>query len=201
MPRYAYKRADKRIEQSELEGMLFKTNSEKIRALIAALYISGARISEVLNMKLKDFKFKDNGDLEINIITLKRDRGNKLPYQEHRRLILAKGTPFLHILVGYYRKLKDSCRFIPEEEMLEKKLFWFCPKAASNRTAVNRILKKLNPVISPHAFRHSRCQKLADNGATAIQIKAWTGHKKLDMISEYIENSSRLVEPLKNMIN
>jgi integrase len=104
-------------------------------------------------------------------------------------------------LVGYFNQLKHSCEYIPDEETLEKKLFWFCAKPNSNRTAVNRILKKLNPMISPHAFRHSRCQKLADNGATAIQIKAWTGHKKLDMISEYIENSSRLVEPLKNMIN
>jgi integrase len=201
MPRYAYKRADKRIEQSEIEQMLFRTNSQKIRALISALYISGARISEVLALRIKDFKFKDNGDLEINIITLKRDRRNKLPYQENRRLILGKGTPFLHILVGYFNQLKHSCEYIPDEETLEKKLFWFCAKPNSNRTAVNRILKKLNPMISPHAFRHSRCQKLADNGATAIQIKAWTGHKKLDMISEYIENSSRLVEPLKNMIN
>lgn len=201
MPRYSYKRRDKRIEKSELELMLFKEKSERIRALVVALYLSGARVSEVLELRVKNFTFFSNGDVQIHMITLKRERKTQKPYQESRKLMFGKDTPFLHILVGYINKIKHTMRFLPQEAWQEKLLFKFCKDPEGNRTTVNRKLKKLSSVLSPHAFRHSRLQKLADSGATIAQMKAWSGHRKPDTLFEYVEASKRLTEPLKDKID
>lgn len=201
MPRYAYRRSDKRIEPPEVEMMMLRCASERNRALIAALYLTGARISEVLALQVKNFIFRSNGDIELTINTLKTERKTKKPYQETRRVVFRINTPFLSILVNYVLKIKDAFKYLNTIEMQEKKLFKSMYGTDFKRIDAWKVIKRLNKNISPHAFRHSRCQKLADNGATAVQIKAWTGHKKLDMISQYIENSSRLTEPLKNMID
>lgn len=110
------------------------------------------------------------------------------PYTETRILTFKKDKKYAKIFEDY---VVWTLQLELDDEV---KLFTI------SRQLANYYLKLLNENISPHAFRHSRFQKLADKGASAIQLKAFGGWKKMDTVMKYVEASKFQTEPLKDMI-
>lgn len=50
------------------------------------------------------------------------------------------------------------------------------------------------PDCSSHGLRKGICRKLAEAGATAMQIKAVTGHKKLSSVDIYVQEANRKIQ-------
>jgi integrase len=48
-------------------------------------------------------------------------------------------------------------------------------------------LKALNPNLSPHAFRHSRLQDLADRGTTPWELRDWAGWRDTRPAETYVQ--------------
>lgn len=185
MPKYKYKRQDKRIEHSECNYMILAMPTDKLRALISILYISGGRISEVLRLKPENIVInRKDKTVKILMISLKRGKSDK-GSQEARPLIFNLNTPFMDIFL-------ESCKKTKKGEEIFKDL---------DRFKVWYYIHKANKFCSPHMFRHSRLQKLADSGATAYQIRSFAGHSKLDSSLSYIQASEFTLKPLKDMIS
>jgi integrase len=185
MPKYGFKRQTRRIEHAEMNRMLDKIEGGRsMRALVAFLYLTGARISEALAMSTEHVAV-DKNDAHLTITTLKqKKRGG--PFRNTRTLVFKRGTPYLDLFMNYW----DNC---VDDDV--GRMFGF------DRFQVWRAIHKVNDACSPHIFRHSRLQKLADGGANAHEIRLFAGHKRVETSTHYIEQSPKITEKLKHMID
>lgn len=126
---------------------------------------------------------------EVDIEQEKLERSKKTkPYTETRILTFKRHNKYVQIFEDY---VVWTLKLELDDEV---KLFTL------SRQLANYYIKKLNENVSPHAFRHSRFQKLADLGANPIQLKAFGGWKKMETVMKYVEASKLQTEPLKDMI-
>ena len=185
MPAYKYTRLDKRIEIEEAKAIIDSLEAEDMRVIVALLYLTGARVSEVLALTSYAVKI-GHKEVEITVPSLKRPDIKKAgAFLPSRPLTFKRDAPFMDIIarhVKHVRRIKVD------------KLFTY------KRFKVWYELKKVTQKCSPHSFRHSRLQKLADLGATQSQIKAFAGHSRLDSSTAYIEASKVLIAGVKDLI-
>lgn len=182
MPEYKFKRQSRRIELSEASDLISSMPTQEFKAVISILYLSGARISEVLSLAPAHVRVdKKDNTVYVRFITLKRkDRKRKISFIPHERnLPFSLDSPFIDIFLDYVRSIEN-----------EEKLF------SMSRVTVWKYIKKFNEFISPHSFRHSRLQKLADSNVSAHIIRMWAGHSKLDSSTQYIESSASALKPV-----
>jgi len=228
MPRYNFVRSNKRIEEWEVRQLLDGQDYE-MSCIISLLYLTGARISEILTMKPTDVVISDD-EIKITVTTLKRKKktfslkcricGNqqRVPKKYlHKRENLKCKICTLQDYEIIYPKMRESYLhtralfFNPDAPFMEyvrdyvidcgmqykpeKKLFRL------TRQLVGYYIWKNSKIISPHSFRHSRLQKLADAGATSRQIQAFAGHVSVSSSDPYIESSEAQVRPTKELIS
>jgi len=189
MPEYKFERQDKRIEFNECLSLILKMPDKKTKALISALYLSGARISELLYMKKDDVQYnKKDKTYEFLVISLKK-RGSKkkTSFKSTRTLTFNQTSQLLDFFVDYFEEFKT---YAGKNDLLfpiSRQMVWY-------------YIRKSSKNISPHSFRHSRLQKLADSGASAHQIRLFAGHSRLESSTSYIEASKFSLKPLKDLI-
>ena len=131
------------------------TNNPRDRCLSLMLYETGARISELLELKNRDFNFED-GEGKYVHVTLP-DNG-----KTGARKIL---------LVASYPAIVNWKKYHPREN--DKHAFFFCGLTSQNKGKrlqyrhVNDLLKEagrkagIDKPLNPHHFRHSRATELA----------------------------------------
>ena len=156
--------------------MIVNSRTLEMQALIAMLYLSGARVSEILRLTPADVNVFES-EIMIFMPTLKKRDIVKRP------IFFKRDAPFLDYFVKFFEERKE-----------QSSLFWI------TRQRSNYYIKKVNTMISAHAFRHNRAQRFADGGAPSSQIKAWMGWSGWTTAEHYIDNSRQLTEPLKEMI-
>lgn len=156
------------IREEEMIQTLKNTNKLDVQALLSILWLTGARISEALNVKGKDIE--DCGEyLSISFITLKQrvKEGQLMP---RRTLKILKGTIYYNIIKEYINK----SRIYPELKLFNKTdtYYW-------------KYMKMANPNIHFHLFRHSLAT-LASDKVDVFDMKEWFGWKKMDMAVNYV---------------
>jgi site-specific recombinase XerD len=174
------------LTEDEIYRMVKAADNSRDKALILVLYESGCRISEVINLKIKDISFDEYGT--ILIVTGKTGE---------RRIRLVKGY-------GANEALKiwlDSHPFKDNKEAY----VWLSLSTNSRLEPIGyrgvykvlaEIGKKcgITKPLNPHAFRHARATHLA-NVLTEAQMKemfGWTQGSK--MASIYVHLSGRDVD-------
>jgi site-specific recombinase XerD len=145
-----------------------------LRTLIEVLYCTGLRVSELINIKIKDIYLDDNA------ILITRAKGNTQKF--------AIFTYECRCLLESYiesRKHHDECPF----------LFMNQHKRKLTRQGVNYLLKKISDKqidshIYPHLFRHHLANRLIEQGATIHETANILGHKNLNNTRRYAQFSS-----------
>ena len=180
MPRYRHGKIEKTIDLHILDELMRRVDnvdrcgypSDFIRALIAILYWTGFRISEVIGGKPHKYRLKSGevkyteefpGLLKENIWV---DDEFLYVYQRARKHGKREGPvaiplvlPYVNLIVEQWRKTKPGHKVFP----IAYVTFW-------------RILKRIDPKIYPHFFALNRITKLAENPEIGLaQICAWTG--------------------------
>lgn len=183
MPKYSFKRQDRRINFAEVSQLVDNMHTLELKAIIAALYLTGARISEVLQLKTNNIIKKDK-DVTIILVSLKR-RGNSSS-KPTRSLTFEEDAKLMNYLLDY-KDFMERKR-IKRMFKLSRQMVWYH-------------IRQHTDVISPHCFRHSRLQQLADAGAGSHRLRSFAGHAKLETSTTYVESSSALLEPLKKLID
>jgi integrase len=145
-----------------------------------ALYESGARIGELLNLEIRDLEFDCDGVL----VYLDGKTGR-------RRIRLVESVAYLRRWLDEIRKNHPSVRHV-----------WFGPdgKEPSKYPACMKFLKKtareagLRKKVYPHLFRHSRASELAQK-LKESQLRAFMGWGAAsDMPRVYIHLSAQDVD-------
>lgn len=173
-------RASDLLSREDLQKLLEACPSVRGKAFLMMLYESGARIGEILNVRMQDFAFDADGVLvEIEGKTGKR------------RIRLVESAKSLR---DWFKELKENH---PGAQYV-----WFGQKEnePSQYAATLKFLRKtarqagLGKNVRPHLFRHSRASELAQK-LREPQLRAFMGWGAAsDMPQVYIHLSAQDVD-------
>ena len=136
----------------DIKKLAEKANNLRDRAIILSIYESGARIGEILNIRIKDLENDKYGSL-INL------SGKKGP----RKIRIIASSPAINNWL------------LEHPNRQNKNAFLFCGIWGKKRgeeigyNTINKLLKEtaekanINKPVNPHHFRHSRATELAKN--------------------------------------
>ena len=158
----------------EVSEMIFIADDQEIKAIISLLYITGARISEILNLNNDDITYHTENNskyIRLRIRTLKQKKTGS-PFVRLRFLEFNINTPFIINFIEY----------LPSRAKHDKVFTRY-------RELAYYYIKKTNRYLSPHAFRHSRAQKFADIIVNPFKLMALTGHVDIKNVMKYVDTS------------
>lgn len=168
MPKYYIPKMDfKVVGCDEIKKYIDSTDDKEMKILIALAWLFGARLSELLSLKKKDFEInKEEDSLYINIITLK----TKDKRMRKIVLSLSKDKFVSDLIVPYVQSIEngDSKLFSRKKRTYQLKM-----------KKLNELLhgSNTNNYITFHYLRHSAITHLARNCSASIyEIKSVTGH-------------------------
>ena len=177
------KKLPKYLNYEELEKLL---NSIEIntkegiqeRLILELLYSTGIRVSELVNIRIKDIKIKEN---QINIL----GKGNK------ERIVLF-GEKAKELIKEYLNMYKEEFKgnILNEYLLINKK----GKQLTTNKVelivkdALRKSALKIN--ISPHTLRHTFATHMLDNGADLKSVQELLGHENLKTTAIYTHISN-----------
>lgn len=182
-PKYGFKREDI-TTQEEIQTSLDKTTIPLLRAILVFLYLYGARITEVLNLKRKRIRW-DPKYIYAEVGVLKRRDSAVGPYKMVPHILrVHRKAPFIGILLEYLEGIQDGERLV----------------FPVSRQWVHTKFKILNPFLSPHVLRHDRLFKLALAGASEYELMDWAGWSDTRPAGSYIRATGRLASKLSDLV-
>ena len=166
--------------KSVLDQVTSNRDSIRDRFLLSLLYESGARINEVLSLKVKDLKPTKEGEIDVHFY----GKGNK-----HRI------TPLSREILLQYNVYARKYLIDRDPDGL---LFFSCRNGRKNKMSsdnVSRILndceaaiRKDNPHLihlHSHLFRRSRAMHLYQAGVPLPTVSEWLGHSNIETTRFY----------------
>ena len=160
------KRLKKVLSREEIDRMISRAEKLRDKAFIAFLYMTGARVSEVVKkITVHDFK-RQNGFLIVRIPTLKNRS------QPYRFIGMPLSDPYTRIILKY----------IMLNEKSELPLWNF------SRRYANKILKSLGgPNVHCHLLRHTRLTHLVVyGGMNEFDLTRFAGWSDSDPARTYV---------------
>lgn len=152
--------------------------------ILLILYTTGIRVSELIQIKVKDFMLNDPCTLLVN------GKGNKSRY-----------VPLINTTVDNIRKYL-MLKKIDEKSMAHELVFKNHMKLPFTRQGINYIIKKyaikarmINDAIvpkdlSPHKIRHTTAMELVTSGVDLIYIRDLLGHVSVKTTEIYAKADS-----------
>lgn len=173
------------LSDIERETLLHECRVSKnplIFTIVVVALSTGARRSEILNLKWKDVDFERQ-----RAILHDTKNGEK-------RILTLKGYA-LQLLENLYTKNGDMNRYVFARSdgklPIEIKRAW-----------ENVVIRAKLEDFRFHDLRHSAASYLAMNGATMLEIAEVLGHKTLDMVKRYSHlsesHTSKVIEDMNN---
>ena len=154
------------------------TEGQREKVIIEILYGSGVRVSELVNIKLKDIDFSSKtilifgkgnkerivpfGDYALEAINI---------YMDDAREKYLEGKTSDYLIVGKNEEQLTTRRI---EQIIDKLI---------KKTSI-----KMN--ITPHMFRHTFATHLLDNGCDLIAVQELLGHESLSSTEIYTHVSN-----------
>lgn len=140
--------------------------------IILIMYSCALRVSEVINLKLKDINITEK------LVKIK-GKGNK-----EREVPI--NDKCIESIIYYMRKIRPNFNIVDE-----KYLFLNNNGSKLTRQYIYEIIKEslkdinINKNISPHSLRHSLATHLLQNGANLKTIQEFLGHSKIETTEIY----------------
>lgn len=160
----------------ELEILLNIPDKENILGLrdsliLELLYSTGVRVSELVNIKMKDINFNEKRILILG-------KGNKERY-------VLYGNTLQELLELYLKNSREVLNKNSEYLILNKNGEKITDRGI--RLIINKILKKgeLDYHVSPHTLRHTFATHMLENGADLKSVQELLGHSSMSTTQIY----------------
>lgn len=154
--------------------------STRNRCMIELLYATGMRISELLNLTLKDLNIKMGF---IKVI----GKGNKermIPIGSYVGEILEQ---YINDYRAEFNIKNDSLLFFNKHgQRLSREEFYSILQTIVNSTSITK-------KVSPHTFRHTFATHLLENGADLRSIQELLGHSDISTTTIYTHISNQKI--------
>ena len=174
--------SEKEVEvftDDEVEKLLFFIQGENIlsrdRLIVLLLLYTGVRVSELVNIKLRDV------DLLSMNLTIAWGKGGK------RREVPLKGE-VIEAIKEYLQGQRKDNKFVDSEYLILTNR-----SAKMDRDAINRLLNRLESKLSirmhPHKFRHTFCTNLLKRGVELTTVAKLAGHSSIQTTASFYINT------------
>ena len=185
------KKLPKVISNNEIETILKTKMTNLEKAIFELLYSSGLRVSELINLEMKNLNLKNS--------LLK---------------VLGKGSKERMVPIG--SKAKNALKIYLEERDLMLKMADFKNpdtekiflnnkgKGISRQFVYNFIRREgeiIQKHISPHTIRHSFATELLENGADLRVVQELLGHSSIATTQLYTHLSKKYIREVYKSIN
>lgn len=153
----------------EMQKIIDNISNIKHKAIICLMYSCALRVSEVINLKIKDLDPKNN---RINL----KDSKGKID-----RIVMLDQS-ILELLRKYWMLYKTK-----------KYVFEGSKGDRYSKSSIQRIIKvtvkklNINKNISTHSLRHSCLTQLIKNGVDLRRVQKIAGHKNINTTANYIK--------------
>lgn len=164
------------IEENQIENLLNQINfsdgffGERDKLIIELFYVTGIRLSELVNIKISDVDFNNN----LIKVLGKRNKERLIPLSI---TIVNELAIFIkkHDLIQYLFTNLDGTK------VYNKLVYRVVKKYISKITSVSK--------KSPHILRHTFATHMLNNGADINAIKELLGHANLSATQVYTHNT------------
>lgn len=154
--------------------------------IIELLYATGLRVSELVNIKIKDIDMKE---MVIKVL----GKGNKeriVLYNNHTSDALKK-----YLDAGYHDFNKKNSGYLilnKDGDKLSERYI---------RKIIDKLVRKagLNLKVSPHTIRHTFATDMLEEGADLVTVKELLGHESLNTTSIYTHVTNEQIRKTYNM--
>lgn len=173
------------LTYGEVERLINSIKEEEYleRTIIEMIYGCGLRVSEVINIRLKDVHFEEK---MIECI----GKGNKQRY-------IPINDIALKCILNYIREIRNNLKIMHDKNLL---LLSYKGKKVT-RQYVFLLIKELasranlKKNVSPHTLRHSFATHLIENGANLRAVQVMLGHESVTTTEIYTHlNASKLID-------
>jgi integrase/recombinase XerD len=164
---------NKVLSLSQIEQMLLKTPRARDQLLIKVLFYLGVRVSEITTIEVADFSM--NKDMALLYIKGKGSKIRQAPI----------GPELWSEIENYIQthNLRQNDYLFSDELDCRRKLstfaIWRAIRASAKRA-------KINPMPSPHWFRHTSATMALEGGASVHVVKERLGHASLSTTQIYL---------------
>lgn len=171
------------LSKQEINKIIEETQNLKHFCILSLLYGCGLRVSEVVNLKIKDI------DFERNLIYIRQAKGSK-----DRVVFLPK-------------KLFSILQKQKEIKKVDDFLFTNNKNSRLTTMTIQKIVKqavlrsKINKNVSPHTFRHSFATHLLENGVDIRYIQELLGHTNLKTTQIYTHVAKNNLNNIKSPLD
>ncbi|WP_298766909.1 tyrosine-type recombinase/integrase [uncultured Polaribacter sp.] len=167
----------------EVLSILQVTKNLKHRVVIAILYSSGLRISEIINLRLSDFDFKRKQ------LYIHNGKGRKDRYATIAESVFP-------LIKNYYRT------YSPKQYFIES------PKGGRYSSgSIRAFLKKsvklsgITKTVTPHTLRHSYATHMLEQGIGIRHIQELLGHSRPETTMIYTHVTRKDLELVKSPLD
>ncbi|MCT4614399.1 MAG: site-specific integrase [Marinifilaceae bacterium] len=168
------------LSQLQIRAMIENTHNIKHKLIIACLYSSGLRLSELLNLELKHINTTTK---KIKIVSSKNNKD--------RYVILAEN---LLIILNTY-----LTQFSPQKFLIESRT-----KGKYSESSVQAIVKKaaqkagIIAKVTPHTLRHSYATHMLESGTDIRVIQELLGHSSVRTTEIYTHISKKIKDKIRS---
>lgn len=194
MGRYRKERQDWIISNAEFDQMINTIKTQQAKTIITILHYTGARISEVLKLKINDIFVETDINkerylvLNIPILKQKKDKISK------RTIRLPLTINHIDIILDYIKDREHRIKTGHRETS-----YLFDASYHHVRYRLYQMRDKLDIPISFHYFRRSHLSLLASMNISPLGIAQISGHSKLENVMIYIQKGVGTKEIAKKL--
>lgn len=168
------------LTRDEIGKIFGKITNIKHKLILGLIYSAGLRVSEIINVKVKDL------DFENKLLNIKEAKGKK----DRTTIVSEKIIPFLK----KYSKNKTANDYLFESSRGGKLT------SRSIQKIFMQALKKsgIKKAATCHSLRHSFATHLLENGTDIRYIQELLGHARLETTQIYTKVSNNNLKNIKN---
>lgn len=160
------KLAESVLTNKELIYLVDNIELKRDKLIVKLLYDTAGRISEIMNIKLKDIDFKTR---EVEVM----GKGRK--------------PRTVYIQQSSANMLRE---YLDENKIINPNMPVFNIKPITVWYNLKKYGKELlSRDLHPHMLRHSRLQHMADEGVDSFAIKSYAGHSDISTTQIYVKSS------------
>jgi integrase/recombinase XerD len=157
------------LSPEEIVRFFQAARSLKHRALFQTMYAGGLRVSEVINLEVKDI------DSERMVLHIRSGKG-----QKDRVVMLSE--KLLPVLRAYWKTYRPTAKlFFPgknRQRPMDRKNLWMACRGIARRAGLTK-------KVTPHTLRHSFATHLLEAGTDIRTIQVLLGHRSLRTTALY----------------
>jgi integrase/recombinase XerD len=170
------------LNKEEVKSLIENADNLKSRLIISLLYSAGVRVSELVNLRVKDINFEEN------VGWVRKGKGGKDRLFALSQSLSEELKSFIESKGGDYEYVFSKNK----------------PLTTRNIQKIIKLTKeraKIDKKVTPHTLRHSFATHLLEQGNDIRIIQTMLGHSSLSTTQVYTHISSEQIKKVKNPLD